>query len=130
REKLLLDPAKTVSFQRTQFYLVHCPETSKHLTTARQRVLAELRGEGWELELTSPGAPFQLEGRAPSGEEFYFRCRWSTCSLEFGDFDDPAWYGEYEIEDGGEYAASNIEPDEAVRVLRLLHERWLAESGR
>ncbi|PPK63988.1 hypothetical protein CLV40_123108, partial [Actinokineospora auranticolor] len=32
REKLLLDPAKTVSFQRTQFYLVHCPETSKHLT--------------------------------------------------------------------------------------------------
>jgi hypothetical protein len=93
---------------------------------AWKRLLPGLRDQGWEVTLTGSAAPVQLEGRVPSGQSFYYRCRYDTCSLGIGG-EDPAgwadWEGEQEV-DGGEFAASYIEPDDAVRILLALYADW------
>ena len=85
-----------------------------------RRVLGELRDEGWEVALDGTAAPVALDGRLPSGESFYLRCRWNVCSFDVDDVE----VGEVELE--GEFSASYILPDDAVAVLRRLHQRWLA----
>ncbi|WP_439661458.1 hypothetical protein ACSHWB_08095 [Lentzea sp. HUAS TT2] len=84
-----------------------------------QRVLPELRRQGWDVDTGCLAAPVELEGHLPSGESFYLRCRWSTCSLEIDD----AEVGEVEL--GGEFTASYILPDDAVAVLHDFHQEWL-----
>ncbi|NGY58171.1 hypothetical protein G7043_04390 [Lentzea sp. NEAU-D13] len=84
-----------------------------------RRLLGELRDEGWEVVLDGTAAPVALDGRLPSGESFYLRCRWSVCSLEVDDVE----VEEVELE--GEFSASYLLPDDAVAVLRELHQRWL-----
>jgi hypothetical protein len=37
-----------------------------------ERVVAELRERGWDVQLLSCAAPVQLVGTLPSGESFYF----------------------------------------------------------
>jgi hypothetical protein len=95
---------------------------------AWQPLLAELSAQGWEVELTCSAAPVQLEGRVPTGETFYYRCRHNTCSLELGVTDESSdWEGELAVD--GEFAASYLDPDEAVRILLRLHARWRAENS-
>ncbi|MEQ4209888.1 hypothetical protein [Actinopolymorpha sp. B9G3] len=96
---------------------------------AWRRLLPQLRAQGWEVELTCATAPVQLEGRVPTGETFYYRCRWQTCSLDMCvSGDSPDWEGEVDV-DGGEFAASWLEPDEAVRILLQLHAQWRSETS-
>lgn len=92
---------------------------------AWRRVLAGLRAQGWDVELTGTAAPVQLVGRVPSGEAFYYRCRYELCELDIGPDDELAWAGEEQLE--GEYTASYLEPDEAIRILLHLHTRWRTE---
>ncbi|MGW6501237.1 hypothetical protein [Nonomuraea angiospora] len=97
---------------------------------AWQRLLPELRSQGWTIEITGFAAPIQLEGALPSGDRFYYRCRWDTCSLDIGG-DDPAalanWTREQIVE--GEYAASYLHPDKAVRILLDLYAQWLQQPN-
>lgn len=51
--------------------------------------LATLRGTGWQVEMTCPAAPVQLEGVLPCGELFYFRSRHDEVLLAVGG-EDPA----------------------------------------
>jgi hypothetical protein len=112
--------------------LVHrepCPPAYvQEADAAWRRLLPELRSAGWEVEVTGHAAPVQLEGKVPSGDRFYYRCRWDTCSLDIGG-DDPAdspeWTGEQVID--GEYAASHLNPEDAVRILLDLHAGWARE---
>jgi hypothetical protein len=93
-----------------------------------RRLLLELRAQGWEVELTCPAAPVQLEGRVPTGEAFYYRCRHNTCSLELGVTDESQdWEGELDVD--GEFTASHLDPDQAVRSLLHLHAQWCAETS-
>lgn len=93
-------------------------------------LLARLRAQGFEVEVTAYAAPVQLEGRVPSGPRFYYRCRWETCTLGVGG-DDPAdvaeWEGERFLE--GEYSAGHLAPAEAVRVLLALHSAWMRDRA-
>ncbi|MEV0820593.1 hypothetical protein [Nonomuraea rubra] len=106
------------------------PADVQEADAAWARLLPELRSRGWEIDVTCFAAPVQLEGAVPEGDRFYYRCRWDTCSLDVGG-DDPSavgdWVGEQSLE--GEYAASYLHPDEAVRILLELHGRWLREAG-
>lgn len=106
------------------------PAWVQEADAAWQRLLPELRAEGWHIELTCFAAPIQLEGKVPGGDWFYYRCRWNTCSLSVGG-DDPAdgavWSGERKVD--GAHAASHLHPDEAVRILLELHARWLLQPG-
>jgi hypothetical protein len=107
------------------------PADVQRADAAWRRLLPELRAQGWEVTLTGHSAPLQLEGRVPSGESFYYRCRHDTCSLAIGGEEpvaEPDWEGEQVI-DGGEYVASYIEPDEAVRVLLALHTNWSLDAS-
>jgi hypothetical protein len=109
----------------------HPPAYVQMADAAWLRLLPELRAQGWEVRLTGYEAPLQIEGSVPSGESFYYRCRHQTCSLGIGGEDpvaEPDWEGEAIVE-GGEYAASHIEPDAAVGILRSLHEEWRHEAG-
>jgi hypothetical protein len=70
----------------------------------------------------------QLEGTEPTGEPFYFRCRWDTCALGIGGEDPaaaPAWEDEVTLEDG--ISASHLPPGDAVQILLRLHTRWLSQ---
>lgn len=50
-------------------------------------VTERLRAEGIRARFTCLMVPVQLEGHLPSGESFYFRCRYSTCSLGIASVD-------------------------------------------
>ncbi|MEU4704365.1 hypothetical protein [Nonomuraea dietziae] len=108
----------------------HPPADVQEADAAWQRLLSDLRSWGWEIEITGFAAPIQLEGALPSGDRFYYRCRWDTCSLDIGG-DDPAavadWTHEQIVE--GDHAASYLRPDEAVRILLDLHTQWLRQTG-
>ena len=93
-----------------------------------QQLLSSLRGEGWTAVVTCHAAPVQLEGTVPTGESFYFRCRWKACSLGIGGedpVDAPAWENEVTLKDGA--SASYLPPDDAARILLMLHARWLSQ---
>lgn len=106
------------------------PADVQEADAAWRRLLPELRSQGWEFKMAGYAAPIQLEGRVPSGDPFYYRCRWDTCSLGIGG-DDPAdipeWTGEHTVD--GEYTASYLHPDDAVRILLALHLDWLRDVG-
>ncbi|WP_203884433.1 hypothetical protein [Planotetraspora kaengkrachanensis] len=107
------------------------PADEQLADAAWKRLLLDLRDRGWEVTLTGPAAPLQLEGRLPSGQSFFYHCRYDTCSLGIGGEDPvsrPDWEGE-QVVDGGEYAASYIEPDNAVRILLALHADWKLDFG-
>ncbi|WP_330272748.1 hypothetical protein OG205_38625 [Lentzea sp. NBC_00516] len=84
-----------------------------------QRVLLALREQGRRVDVGCRAAPVELEGHLPSGESFYLRCRWNTCSLEVDDVE----VGEVVLD--SEFSASHLLPDDAVAVLRQLHREWL-----
>lgn len=104
------------------------PAWAREAHTAWQRLLPELRAAGWQIEVTCFNAPVQLEGAAPAGDLFYYRCRWNACELSIGG-DDPVatalWRGEQTLDD--RYAASFLHPDDAVRILLELHTEWLGQ---
>jgi hypothetical protein len=85
--------------------------------------IKRLRSEGFRVRWTSPTAPVQLQGHLPSGEAFYFRCRWSSCSLSIAPrgidpIRTPAWHEEDSR--WGAYEAGSLEADEAEAVFREL----------
>ncbi|HEX7304951.1 hypothetical protein [Lentzea sp.] len=104
---------------RLMFLSPHPEEWWQRSQAGWKRVLPELRRQGWDAELDSPASPVALEGHLPSGEEFYLRCRWNTCTLYIDDEE----VEEAELE--GEFSASYILPDDAVAVLLKLHQEWL-----
>lgn len=82
-----------------------------------------LRAEGFRVRLTCPITPVQLEGRLPSGERFYFRCRGDTCALHIaprrGDpVSQPTW--SQVVSRWDEHEASSLTAEEVEPVLREL----------
>lgn len=80
------------------------------------RLLPALSAEGWQVELQDDYAePIVLVGRVPTGEEFRFAGDDEHCGLEIGSVTEELQYDD----------AEDITPDDAVRVLRELHQAWL-----
>ena len=86
-------------------------------------LLRSLRQEGFRVRWTCLVYPVQLEGRLPSGERFYFRCRGEQCSLSVagakGDpVRAPSWEKDVTRWDWPD--AGSLPAAEAERVLREL----------
>ncbi|MFN8531921.1 MAG: hypothetical protein U0556_00015 [Dehalococcoidia bacterium] len=86
-------------------------------------LVLRLRQEGFRVRWTSIMAPVQLEGHLPSGEAFYFRCRWDTCRLDVAPArQDPVRHPTWtqSISRWGQYEASGLDAAEAETALREL----------
>jgi len=86
-------------------------------------LVARLEREGYRITDWLAAVPVQLRGFLPTGEAFYFRCRYRTCSLRVAPTDGepvahPAWRNEVSRWD--EFGAGCIEAEEAEAVLREL----------
>jgi hypothetical protein len=93
-------------------------------------MLDRLRVEGYRVRATCQAAPVQLEGFLPSGEAFYFRCRWETCRLDVAPANshpirEPAW--QRSITRWHQYDASCLDSDETESVLRELVDSYRAD---
>lgn len=103
-----------------------------------------LRAVGYAARVTTLACPVQIEGRLPTGEVFYLRCRWSTCELDVGDppsaatdelptedevdalIDAAAWRGE--VTRWRPYEASWLEAEEVERVFHELVARYIGST--
>ncbi len=86
-------------------------------------VLERLSAEGIHARFTCLMVPVQLEGHLPSGDSFYFRCRYTTCSLGIAPADEdpvsePIWRHEVTRWEG--FDAGCLDPEEAETVFREL----------
>ncbi|MFI9724423.1 hypothetical protein ACIHFE_33135 [Streptomyces sp. NPDC052396] len=101
---------------------------ARDTTALWQQLETRLHDAGWDAEVTCAVSPVQIEGSLPSGEPFYFRCRRQNCDLGVGGEDPvcaPEWSGDVDVE--SEHSAGYLHPDDALDILRELHDRWLAE---
>jgi hypothetical protein len=101
----------------------------KHIASW-QTALAELRDQGWDVQLLGYEAPVQVEGTLPSGERSYFRARGEEVSLAVGGDDPsdvPEWRGHEAYGDKGSLAASSLPSDDGVRLLYELLRRYRTE---
>lgn len=94
-------------------------------------VLARLRAEGFRAEFTCIAVPVQLEGYLPSGNSFYFRCRYTTCSLGIAPPDgnpvsEPARQQKVTRWEG--FDAGCLDPEEAEAVFRELLASFVANQ--
>lgn len=89
-----------------------------------------LRAEGFTIGRCDGFVPVQIEGTLPDGRPFYFRCRYTHCSLGV-DGDPVAEPDRYVERDGWEdFEAGWLSAEEAERVFReLLAEVALAVPG-
>ncbi|MGI5504936.1 hypothetical protein [Lentzea sp. CA-135723] len=87
---------------------------------AWDRVLSRLTGEGWQAHLIIDGPPAVLQGHLPTGDEFELKCRGDRVVFYVDEVSGALHEEEIDYPDAG-----FIEPDEALRVLRDLHQRWL-----
>jgi hypothetical protein len=90
---------------------------------AYRALVKELRSEGFRVRLLTIAAPIQLQGHLPSGEAFYFRCRYDTCALRItpprkSPVTASTW--ESSLSRWGEYDASGLDAAEAEAVVREL----------
>ena len=97
-----------------------------------------LEGRGWTFT-SGPGgvAPVQAHGRLPSGEAFYFRCRWDACTLRVRAGVDPEsselirapdWEAEWARDSWVRFDASWAEPADVLDALTELEARYRAAS--
>lgn len=101
------------------------PWHQQHLASWLQLV-ATLRAEGWEAQVTCAAAPVQVEGSLPNGERFYFRARHSDVSLGIGG-NDPADIPEWE-DSATHQEASYLPTAVGEAIIRRLARRYLEEG--
>ena len=88
--------------------------------------LADLTPKGFSAHLVSAsGELTQIEGKLPDAEPFFLHCRGNRCWLGIGgDEPESAPYWQWMIR---RRAAGEVLPEEAVSVLMLLYQRYLAD---
>jgi len=92
-------------------------------------LLEQFRKEGFEVSLTSPSAPVQLEGRLPTGEAFYFRSRHDTARLSLAPHDSdpvvhPTWEATFSDPAWEMFQAGALRPRETDAIFRELLARY------
>ncbi|MBI4316938.1 MAG: hypothetical protein HY675_00490 [Chloroflexi bacterium] len=86
-------------------------------------LVKKLRAEGFRISFHTSMVPIQLQGHLPSGEAFYFRCRYDTCSLRVAPakknpVTESTW--EASVSRWDQFEAGSLEADEAEAVFREL----------
>jgi hypothetical protein len=106
-----------------------------HQLASEWRVaLDQLNRSGWDARLLGMGGPIQVEGRVPSGENFYFRARFDEILLSIGG-EDPSDSAPWEaVLSYGEdpFGASYLSASEGIHILVALYDKWslTGPSGR